>query len=132
MTINKHNEYSASLKCYDCHVPRGSSMGLATTLNCLTSGCHGELAPDINHEEAIALKDKVWNYYPDARARIEHYLELHRAFAEDSCSSCHSEHQRMPIRIPDGWLRYEDMIKQRPADDQQASSEWRSVRSIGG
>jgi len=121
MAINKHNEYSAFLNCYDCHVPDGSTLGLFTSLNCLTSGCHGEMATGISYEEAIAIKMDEWGYYPDARERIEHYLDLHIAFEGDSCASCHTEHQRATIRVPEGWTRYQDRT---------ASSSWKSIREV--
>ncbi len=131
MAINKHNEYSAFLTCYDCHVPRGSTWGFSTALNCLTSGCHGELSPDIGYEEAVALKNEEWGYYPDARERIEHYLDLHMEFAADSCASCHSEHERKPIRVPEGWRRYEELRQAADVPEgMQTRNEWRSLAEL--
>jgi len=105
MAKSHHNEYGATLQCFDCHQPsKGAYM---TAPGCLTAKCHGELMDGGTREEKIVLA--IANNFqenPDAKFRAEHYLAMHEAFKARECAECHTEHTDRPTVFPDGWTAY--------------------------
>jgi hypothetical protein len=107
MAVNHHATYGGALPCYACHVPQGGQLGMSTSLTCLTSGCHGELAPGVSRDEAInlfAASEKV-SYRPDKQVVAENHVTNHANFNKWSCWECHTEHTTKETVAPKGWKR---------------------------
>lgn len=99
MAINNHSGYGRTFACRECHVP---GQGFFLTPTCITSSCHGELAPGRTQEEKIAdmmayWKDLGQSHKTDRTALA--YLTTHANYRIDECSSCHGEH--VPRPAPD-------------------------------
>lgn len=70
-----------------------------------------EIDPHGAFTRAAESQLALWDLYPDTEERFVHHLELHQAFAGESCFSCHTEHRREPIRVPAGWQTYDEMLR---------------------
>ncbi|MDX2175203.1 MAG: hypothetical protein SF028_01915 [Candidatus Sumerlaeia bacterium] len=106
MTLSPHGfGYEVKVRCYACHVPeQGNPRSFGTSMNCTTSGCHGELsAPAPTDPEEIRLKFRSFAGLEKPTPAIEALQKMHREVATETCWSCHTEHKRREVRWPTGW-----------------------------
>lgn len=106
MAHNNHAGYGGGrLDCYACHRAEGSQVGFKTQLNCVYSVCHGELAPTMSPEAAVAefrlSKGEFGSKISDEDAN--YYLGLHASVRTQACTDCHKEHQKYEVVYPPGF-----------------------------
>ncbi len=111
MTINHHAGYGAALDCSECHIPIPGTYALMTEMGCSTAECHGELLIDTPREVAMGVALEMFRLYEDREDRAAYYLALHEAHRGESCWTCHTEHTHRPTLVPDGWMKYNEMIR---------------------
>ena len=129
MAVNHHASYGGALPCYACHVPQGGQLGMSTSLTCLTSGCHGELAPGIGRDEAIkqfAASEKI-SFRPDKQAVAENHVGNHANFNKWTCWECHTEHTKRETRVPNGW---KPLTAKTPEQASLPDHRWTSIRTV--